>query len=79
MFRRGIKAIRLDPVNGIALCAACHAFSHAFSAHKTPEAFMRWFKRTYPERHRHLVKKQRTVTTERAAIAEFEALLDGPR
>lgn len=68
---RSCKATRLMLENGISLCVSHHVFNHEFSAHKTPEAFTKWFKKTYPERHRAIIKKAQTIIPERLAIQEF--------
>ncbi len=60
--------------NGITLCPGCHTFSSVFSAHKTPEAFTRWFKKSFPDRYKSIIKKAQTMMSEREAIAEFIAL-----
>ncbi len=44
---------------------------YQFSAHRTPEAFTRWFKQTYPDRAKAMVQKAQTMMTERQAVAEF--------
>jgi hypothetical protein len=67
-----VKATRLDLDNGITLCPSHHTFSHEFSAHRTPEAFTRWFKRSYPHRNKAMIKKAQAMMTERQAITEFE-------
>jgi 5-methylcytosine-specific restriction endonuclease McrA len=69
--RRGIKATRLVLDNGVTLCASHHTFNHQFSAHRTPEAFEKWFKRTYPDRYREIRKRAQIMMTERGAIKEF--------
>jgi hypothetical protein len=73
--RRGVKSTRLELDNGVTLCAGHHTFNYQFSAHRTPEAFTRWFKKTYPDRARAMVKKAQIMMSERQAIAEFELLL----
>lgn len=73
---RSCKATRLILINGITLCAGCHVFSSVFSAHKTPEKFERWFKKTYPDRWKQIRKEAQTMKTERQAIAEFVELYE---
>jgi hypothetical protein len=68
---RSCKSTRLLLVNGISLCAGCHVFSSVFSAHKTPEKFEKWFKKTYPERYQEIRKRAQTIMSEREAIKEF--------
>jgi hypothetical protein len=68
---RSCKATRLMMENAVILCASHHVFNHLFSAHKTPEVFERWFKETFPERHRAIIKKAQTMLSEREAIKEF--------
>jgi hypothetical protein len=70
--RRGVKATRLDLDNGITLCASHHTFNYQFSAHRTPEAFDKWFKTNYPDRYRYVRKKAQQMMSERDAIAEFK-------
>jgi hypothetical protein len=57
--------------NGVTLCAGHHTFNYEFSAHRAPEAFTRWFKKTYPDRHKAIIKKAQTMMSEREAIQEF--------
>jgi len=68
---RSCKATRLMVENGVSLCLGCHTFSSVFSAHKTPEAFTRWFKKSFPDRYRDVIKKAQTMMSEREAIQEF--------
>ena len=68
---RSCKATRLLLINGVSLCSGCHVFSSVFSAHKTPEKFERWFKKTYPDRWKDIRKEAQSMKTERAAIQEF--------
>jgi hypothetical protein len=72
---RAEKATRLMPENGITLCVMCHTWSSEFSAHKTPEAFRKWFKKEYPDRVKLIEAKAKTHLSERQAIQEFNALL----
>ena len=72
---RSCKATRLMLENGISLCSSHHVFNHQFSAHKTPEAFTKWFKKTYPDRFKAITKKAQTMMSERDAIKEFTTLL----
>jgi hypothetical protein len=72
--RRGVKATRLMLENGITLCFQCHTNSYEFSAHKTPEAFRRWFKKTYPDRVKAIEQRAKQHITERQAILEFQQL-----
>lgn len=72
---RSIKGLRFEPLNGISLCAACHVFSHEFSAHKTPEAFKRWFKKKFPDRWKYIEKKRNIYMSERQAVDEFKQLI----
>lgn len=74
IFRRGIKATRLCLENGISLCASHHVFNHEFSAHKTPEAFRRWFKKNFSLRWEIINRKQKQHLSERDAIKEFELI-----
>ena len=71
ILRRGIKSTRLQPFNGITLCPGCHVFSHKFSAHRTPEAFKRWFEERFSERANRIHGLERVYKTERQAIKEF--------
>ena len=57
--------------NGVTLCASHHTFNHQFSAHRTPEAFTRWFKKTFPDRYHNVIKKAQLMMSEREAIKEF--------
>jgi hypothetical protein len=50
--------------NLVSLCPSHHPFNHEFSAHKTPEAFKRWFKKNHPDRYRNVIKKAQTMITE---------------
>jgi hypothetical protein len=68
------KATRLMLANGITLCVMCHTWSSEFSAHKTPEAFRKWFKKAYPERVKAIEKKAKQYMSERMAIEEFKSL-----
>jgi 5-methylcytosine-specific restriction endonuclease McrA len=68
---RSCKSTRLLLDNGISLCPSCHTFNHQFSAHRTPEAFERWFKKEYPNRYKEIRKRAQTMMPEREAIAEF--------
>lgn len=71
---RGIKPTRLMLENGITLCVMCHTWSSTFSAHKTPEAFKRWFMKAYPDRVKAIEAKAKTHMSERQAIEEFKSL-----
>jgi hypothetical protein len=73
---RACKATRLMLDNGISLCPAHHTFNYEFSAHRTPEAFTRWFKKEYPSRYRKIIKKAQTMMSERDAINEFIAMYE---
>jgi hypothetical protein len=68
---RSCKATRLLLINGCSLCPGCHTFNHQFSAHRTPESFERWFKKTYTDRYKEIRKRAQTMMTEREAIKEF--------
>lgn len=68
---RACKATRLILDIGITLCAGHHVFNHEFSAHKTPEAFERWFKKEYPGRCKMIGQLAQTIVTERQAIKDF--------
>ena len=68
---RACKATRLMLDNGVTLCTSHHVFNHQWSAHKTPEAFTKWFKKTFPQRFRRITKKAQTTMPERLAIQEF--------
>ena len=68
---RSCKATRLLLENGVTLCAGHHVFSSEWSAHKTPEKFERWFKKTYPHRYEAIRKKAQIMMPERQAIQEF--------
>lgn len=57
--------------NGVTLCPAHHVFNSDFSAHKTPEAFTRWFRKTFPDRYKAIIKKAQAMMSERDAIKEF--------
>ena len=72
--RRGIKATRLLLNNAVSLCPSHHVFNHEFSAHKTPERFERWFKKTYPDRYKEIRTRAQTMMTERNAIKEFQEM-----
>lgn len=52
----------------------CHTWSSEFSAHKTPEAFRRWFKKAYPDRAKAIEAKAKTHMSERQAIQEFNEI-----
>lgn len=69
--RRAVKSTRLLVDNGITLCPSCHTFSSKFSAHKTPEAFRRWFIREYPDRAKMMIRMERVHISERVAINKF--------
>lgn len=58
--------------NGITLCVMHHTWSSDFSAHKTPEAFRKWFKKTYPDRVKAIEQKAKIYMSERQAIEEFK-------
>lgn len=62
--------------NGISLCPKHHVFSSEFSAHKTPEKFTKWFKKTFPDRYKKIIKKAQKTIKESEAIKEFELLLN---
>ena len=70
--RRSIKSTRLMVENGCSLCPSCHVFSHIFSAHKTPEMFIRWFKGRFPARYRRIKEKEKEYCTEKQAIELFK-------
>jgi hypothetical protein len=72
---RANKSTRLEPLNGLTLCFMCHRESSTFSAHKTPEKFMRWFKKLYAERWDFIKKAARVHMTERDAVEEFKTLI----
>ena len=74
--RRSIKSTRLLVSNGVTLCPAHHTFNHEFSAHRTPEAFKRWFTKNYSDRVKDLKKRERIMMTEREAIKEFQETYD---
>jgi hypothetical protein len=57
--------------NGVTLCVWCHAFNSEFSAHRTPEAFNRWFKDHFRERAKLVEQKANISMPERLAIKEF--------
>lgn len=57
--------------NGVTLCPSCHVFSHIFSAHRTPEMFIRWFKTKYPTRYKKIKAKEKVYMTELMAIKEW--------
>ena len=57
--------------HGVSLCSAHHVFSSDWSAHKTPEKFTRWFKKTYPNRYNAITKKAQKMVSEREAIKSF--------
>jgi hypothetical protein len=61
--------------NLVVLCPSHHTFNSDFSAHKTPEAFARWFKKNHPDRYHSVIKKAQTMMSERQAIEEFIAVL----
>ena len=71
---RSCKATRLLLDNGVTLCTSHHVFNHEFSAHKTPERFERWFKKTYPDRYKEIRTRAQTMMTERNAIKEFQEM-----
>lgn len=73
---RSCKATRFMLENAVILCASHHTFNYQFSAHRTPEKFERWFKKTFPARHKAIIKKAQTIMSEREAIKEFEALIN---
>jgi hypothetical protein len=73
---RSCKATRLMMENAVVLCVSHHVFNHLFSAHKTPEAFTKWFKKTFPDRHRAIIKKAQTMMSEREAIKEFTQIIN---
>jgi hypothetical protein len=72
---RACKATRLMLENGFTLCIMCHTWSSEFSAHKTPEAFRRWCKKTYPDRVKAIEQRAKQHISERQAIEEFQQLL----
>lgn len=74
--RRAIKGLRLDIMNAVILCTSHHVFNHEFSAHKTPEKFMKWYKKNYPGHFEYLNKKSQVHCTELQAIKEFKELYD---
>jgi hypothetical protein len=69
--RRGISSTRYDLDNGITLCPSHHTFNYEFSAHRTPEAFDRWFKNKYPERYKYLKQQAKVIMSRLKAQAEF--------
>lgn len=69
--RRGISVTRYDLLNGITLCPSHHTFNFEFSAHRTPEAFDRWFKEKYPDRYKYLKKQAMIIMSRKAAQDEF--------
>lgn len=72
--RRGISSLRYDLDNGITLCPSHHTFNYEFSAHRTPEAFDKWFKKTYPERYKYLKKKAQQIMSRHQAQKEFREM-----
>lgn len=70
--RRSIKSTRLMLANAIILCTSHHVFNHEFSAHKTPEAFKKWFMEKHPQRHLMTTNQSKIHKTERQAILEFK-------
>ncbi len=72
---RANKAVRFCLENGVSLCAYCHVFNSEFSAHKTPEAFKRWFQKNYSLRWEIIRRKAQTHRSERDAVKEFEQLI----
>lgn len=68
---RRSKSTRLILDNACVLCPNCHTFSSAFSAHKTPEKFKRWFKKAYPEKWRVIQQRKKLTMSERNAVEEF--------
>lgn len=72
--RRGVKSTRFMLENGVTLCFQHHTVNHEFSAHKTPEAFKKWFIKKYPDRYKKIMAKARQPMSERMAKAEFEQL-----
>jgi hypothetical protein len=73
---RSCKSTRLLLINGVTLCASHHVFNHDFSAHKTPEKFERWFKKTFPDRYKQITKRAQIMVSEREAINEFKEQYD---
>jgi len=71
-----VKSTRLELDNGVTLGAGHHTFNYQFSAHRTPEAFTRWFKKAYPDRAKAMVKKAQMMMSEREAIEVFVSHLD---
>lgn len=72
--RRGVKSTRLVLENGITLCPGCHTFNPNFSAHRTPDAFKKWFEEKFPERAKGMQTREKMYMSERQAIKEFEEL-----
>jgi hypothetical protein len=68
---RSCKSTRLLLINGVTLCVSHHVFNSQGSAHKTPERFEKWFKKTYPERYQEIRKRAQIMMSEREAIKEF--------
>jgi hypothetical protein len=56
----------------VTLCTSHHVFNHQWSAHKTPERFEKWFKKTYPDRYKEIRQRAQKMMSERDAIAEFK-------
>lgn len=73
--RRSVKSTRLLLENSVVLCPSHHVFNHEFSAHKTPEAFKRWFKKTYPDRAKLCEQRSKQIMTERNAVLEFQSFI----
>ncbi len=76
IIERGVKATRLCLENGITLCFSCHKTGRQFSAHKTPDAFKRWFKKKFSLRWALISRLARRKRTEREAIEEFKQLME---
>ncbi len=70
--RRAIKSCRLLLENAVILCAKHHVFSHEFSAHKTPEKFIKWFKSKFSGHFKFLTKRAQVHMTELQAIKEWK-------
>ncbi len=64
--------------NLVVLCPSHHTLNSDFSAHKTPEAFSRWFQEKFSDRYRNVIKKAQVMMSEREAIQEFEVFSEMP-
>ena len=86
IFTRRNKAVRWDPMNGVALCPSHHTLDSKFSAHATPITFTNWLVREKGQNFvdlltiksnqiskLHIFEKEILLTELQKEIAEYES------